>query len=77
MGFHQISLISHFRIKYEFGISFKKEIWEKLDKKDGCGRRDLNDVIFINVKENEKEEKSTARTVGLRKIFTKGISWGI
>ena len=34
-------------------------------------------MIFINVKENEKEEKSTARTVGLRKIFTKGISWGI
>ena len=34
-------------------------------------------MIFINVKENEKEEKSTARTVGLRKFFTKGISWGI
>ena len=64
MGFHQISLISHFRIKYEFGISFKKEIWEKLDKKDGCGSRDLNDVIFINVKENEKVDKSTAKTVG-------------
>ena len=27
-------------------------------------------MIFINVKENEKEEKSTARTVGFRKFYT-------
>ena len=33
MRSHQVSQISHFRIKYEYGISFKREILEKLDKK--------------------------------------------
>ena len=30
---HQILQISHFRVRYEFGISFKKQVSEKLDKK--------------------------------------------
>ena len=55
-----------------------KENFEKNQtEKDGFGRRDINDVIFINEKENEKEKKSTAKTVGQRNIFTKRISWGI
>ena len=42
-----------------------KEKFEKsLTKKDGCRRRNINDGIFINEKENQKEKKSTAKTVG-------------
>ena len=42
-----------------------KEKFEKsLTKKGGCRRRNINDGIFINEKENEKEKKSTAKTVG-------------
>ena len=42
-----------------------KEKFEKNQtKKDGCRRQDINDGIFINEKENEKEKKSTAKTVG-------------
>ena len=41
-----------------------KEKFEKNQtKKDGCRRQDINDGIFINEKENEKEKKSTAKTV--------------
>ena len=47
------SKISYFRIKYEFAISLRREIWEKLDKKDGCRRRDINGGVFIN--ETEKK----------------------
>ena len=75
---HEISKISHFRKKYVFGISFKRKIWEKLDKKGGCRRRDINDGVLINEKTNGKENKSsTSKTVGERNVFTKGIAWGI
>ena len=40
-----------------------KEKFEKsLTKKARCRRPDINDGIFIN--ENEKEKKSTAKSVG-------------
>ena len=35
-----------------------------MDAEDGCRRRDIDDGIFLNEKENEKEKKSTAKTVG-------------
>ena len=35
------SQISHFRIKYEVGISFKRAIWEKLDKKNRSSRPEM------------------------------------
>ena len=42
-----------------------KEKFEKSQtKKAGCRRRDINDGIFINEKESEKEKKSTAKKVG-------------
>ena len=38
-------------------------------------RRDINDGVLINEKENEKQKKPpTAKTVGQRNIFAKGIS---
>ena len=47
-------------------IFYSKEKSEKMwTKKDGCMRRDINDVVFIN----EKEKKSaTAKTVVREKI---------
>ena len=59
------SKISYFRIKYEFTISLRREIREKLDKKDGCRRRDINGGVFIN----EKEKKSSTKKTAVRKIF--------
>ena len=44
-------------------------------KKIGCRRRDINDGIFINEKENEREKKSAAKT-GLEKYFYKGNLMG-
>ena len=35
------SQISHFRIKYEVGISFKRAMWEKLDKKNRSSRPEM------------------------------------
>ena len=49
----------------------------KARQKNGWRRRDVNDGACIKEKENEKEmESSTAKTVGQRNIFAKGISWG-
>ena len=70
MRSHQISQITHFRIKYEFSISFKRDIWEKLGKKDGCGGRDINDGIFINENENQQQKQ------WVREIFLQRESHG-
>ena len=59
------SQISHFWTKYEFGISLKREIWEKPNKKDGCSRQDINDGVFVN----EKEKKSSITKTVVREIF--------
>ena len=43
-----------------------KEQFEKTwTKKDGCRKRDINDGVFIN----EKEEKSSTAKTMVRKIF--------
>ena len=50
-----------------------KEKFEKSQtKKDGYRRQDINDGIFVNEKENEKEKKSTAKNSGSEKYFCKG-----
>ena len=56
------SKISYFRITYEFAISLRREIWEKLDKKDGCRRRDINGGVFINEKEKKSSTKKRQRS---------------
>ena len=47
----------------------KEKIQKSYTKKDSCRRRDINDGVFINEKENEKEKKSsTGKTI---EIFLK------
>ena len=62
-----------FHLKGRFQKSYTRKRWI-----DGCRRQAINDGVFINEKENEKEKKSsTAKTTGQRNIFAKGIAWCI
>ena len=66
----ETSKISPFRKRNVNSAFYLKEKIEKsYTKKDECRRRDINDMVFINEKENEKEKKSaTGKTI---KIFLK------
>ena len=69
MRSHQISQIPHFQIKYEFGISFKRE--KRLDAED-----EILMMGYLLIKRKMREKKYQQK-LGWRNIFTKGISWGI
>ena len=48
------------------------------DKLEKNQPKKMDDGVFINERENEKEKKSsTAKTTGRVNIFAKEISWGI
>ena len=59
MRSHQISQISHFRIKYEFGISFKREIWEKQDKKRSMRKTRYLMMGYLLMKRKRRESHGT------------------
>ena len=49
------SQISHFRIKYKAGISFKRAIWEKLDKKtEALAQRCSVKKVFLEISQNSQ-----------------------
>ena len=51
------SQISHFRIKYEVGISFIRAIWEKLDKKtETVAQRCSEKNAFLEIPQNLQED---------------------
>ena len=52
----RISQISHFWIKYEVDILFKRAIWEKLDKKtEAVARRCSVKKVFWEISQNSQE----------------------
>ena len=77
MRSHQLSQISHFRIKYEFSISFKREIRERLDKK----KVDVEDEILIMgyllmKRKMRKRRNHRQQNSGSEKYFCKGNRMG-
>ena len=49
------SQISHFRIKYEVGISFIRAIWEKLDKKTETVTQRCSVKKVLEIPQNSQE----------------------
>ena len=72
---HQISQLSHFRIKYELGISFKRNLRKAWQKKTDAEDETLM-MGYLLMKRKMRKRRNHQRKQWVREIFLQRESHG-